>query len=269
MPHLQYLARLLILTLFPALNLPAEPLNVAVASNMSHAITEIAEVFQRDTGLRPGLTMGSSGNFTRQLIQGAPYKVFLSAASSYVRILEENNIGMLDDIVFAHGRIAIFIPRNSELYDVNELPAVIKKMYHGNYSRLVMANPAHAPFGIAAQQALQSAGLWVVEKQRLLLAENAAQATQIAMSGNVDVGIVASSHLTLPAIAGKGRHYLVPASWHEPLRQHLVLLQGANNSETRFFDFLQTDEAKQILLKHGYSPVLDESIDKKHGLAGP
>lgn len=268
MPFLQNLACLLALALLSVANVNAEALNVAVASNMSHAISEIAASFQRNTGIQVRLTFGSSGNFTRQLIQGAPYRVFLSADGKYVRKLEENNVVLLADLAFARGRIGIFIPRNSDLYQIDELSTVIKKMYHGNYSRIVMANPTHAPYGIAAQQALQKAGLWVIDKQGLLLAENAAQATQIAISGNVDVGIIPSSHALLPELADKGKFYPLPADWHAPLLHHLVLLQGASKSETQFFEYLQTEEAKEVLRKHGYSMLAESNLNESHGLAG-
>ncbi len=265
----QYLARLVVFVLLLPLDAAANSVNVAVASNMSHAISEIAKSFEREEGIRPRLSFGSSGNFTRQLIQGAPFKVFLSADDKYIDILRDNHVSMLESVTIARGRIALFVPARSSLAGLNNLSAVVRDLQHGNYSRIVIANPEHAPYGIAARQAMQTAGLWAIERQRLLLAENAAQATQISLSGNVDAGIVPLSHAMLPELAGKGRVFPIPETWHTPLTQHLLLLHGANDSETRFYQFLKSDKALHILEQHGY--VVSSLTPKAgtDGLAGP
>ncbi len=265
----QYLARLVVFVLLLPLDAVANSVNVAVASNMSHAISEISKSFERDEGIRPRLSFGSSGNFTRQLIQGAPFKVFLSADEKYIDILRDNDINMLASVTIARGRIALYVPASSQLSRYNNLNAVTRDLQHGNYSRIVIANPAHAPYGIAAQQAMQKAGLWAIERQRLLLAENAAQATQISLSGNVDAGIIPLSHAMLPELAGKGRVFPIPETWHTPLKQHLLLLHGANDAETRFYEFLQSDKALNILEQHGYVISSLTPIAKQDGLAGP
>ncbi len=253
MSNTQKVICLLIITLLSNGRIAAGELHFAVASNMSHAITDIARYFQQETAIRPKLTFGSSGNFTQQIIQGAPFKIFLSADEKYVNALVRNGISLLADIEYARGRIGVFVPNGSQLSESKDLKSVTKKLFHGKYNRLVIANPEHAPYGLAAQQALQSAGLWIVEKQRLLLAENAAQTTQIAISGNVDVGIIPASHAHLPQIKAKGKFFLIPEQWHSPLQQHLVLLDGANSSETNFFAYLQNEKAQLIIKNYGYT----------------
>ena len=244
---------LLLLCLFSARAFSADAVNVAVASNMSHAFSEIAELYQSTTNTKVRLSSGSSGNFARQIVQGAPYRIFLSAGSQYVDLLRDRNIELLEDIEYARGRIGVFVPHGSSLSDNDNLKSIIKQLFHGKYRRIVIPNPKHAPFGMAARQSLQNAGLWVLESKRLLLAENAAQATQIAISGNVDLGIIPASHAQLAEISARGQFYPIPEDWHLPLRQHLVLLGGANQNETAFFTFLKEERAQKIVKNFGYS----------------
>ncbi len=243
---------LLILALLSRITLAADSPNIAVAANMSLPMTDIARSFRQATNISVKLSFGSSGNFARQIIQGAPFRIFLSADRKYIRMLTKNDISLAADIDYARGRIGLFIPGGSSMFVSKDLDSAMKTLIQGNYKRLVIANPEHAPYGLAAEQALQSAGLWVVEKKRLLLAENAAQATQIALSGNVDAGIIPASFTHLPALLGKGKFFLIPEHWHQPLQQHLVLLEGANSVEKQFFEYLQTETAHMIIQKYGY-----------------
>ncbi len=249
----------LLLLLFTNVTLAADAPHMAVASNMFQAMTDIARSFRQDTNIDVRLIFGSSGNFARQIIQGAPFRLFLSADRKYVDLLKENGLTLLADIKYARGRIGLFIPDGSTMSVSKDLSSAMKKLFHGKYKRLTIANPEHAPYGIAAQQALQNAGLWVVEKHRLLLAENAAQAAQIALSGNVDVGIIPASFTYLPVFQNKGKFFLIPEQWHQPLQQHLVLLEGANSIEKQFFEYMQEAKARRIVQKYGYAMTLPDS----------
>lgn len=265
----KFLFCLLALILLSLRGAASEPVNVAVASNMSHAMEKIAMRFAEESGFRPRLSSGSSGNFTRQLVQGAPYDIFLSADSKYIGILRENNISIAEDVAYVRGRIGLFVPRNSTLSEAQNLADLVRAMFHGRYARLVMANPEHAPYGLAAQQALQSAGLWVIEKQQLLLAENAAQATQTALGGDVDIGVIPASHAKLETVSSQGHFFLIPQDWHDPLIQHLVLLDDSNSSARQFFQFLRSETAILIMVEHGYTPASAEKPGSTDGLAGP
>ena len=225
---------------------------IAVASNMSHAMTDITSAFQQETGTRAELTFGSSGNFARQIIQGAPFSLFLSADAKYIDLLTENGLKLLADIEYARGRIVLFIPHGSPLSDSTDLQSAIAKLVQGKFKRMVIANPAHAPYGIAALQALRNAGLQQIEKQRLLLAENAAQATQIALSGNVDAGIIPASFTHLAELRERGEFFIIPDLWHQPLQQRLVLLEGATSMDKQFFDYMQNEKSQLIIKKYGY-----------------
>ena len=246
----------LLVYFFVGNNFAADIPRIAVASNMSHAMTDIASAFQRDTGIRVELSFGSSGNFSRQIIQGAPYNLFLSADAKYVDLLIENGLKPLADIAYARGRIVLFIPHGSALSDSSDLQASIAKLSQGKFNRLVIANPGHAPYGVAALQALRNAGIPEIDKKRLLLAENAAQATQIALSGNVDAGIIPASFTHLTGLRESGMFFIIPESWHQPLQQRLVLLEGATNMEKQFFNYMQNQSSQLIIKKYGYNITL-------------
>ena len=257
------------MTIFAGKVCAADSARIAVASNMSQAISDIADKFQQDNSIRTQLTSGSSGNFARQIIQGAPYRLFLSADIKYVDLLRSNNIKIIEQIEYARGRIGLFVSNKSTLSEARDLKSVINKLYHGNFNRLVIANPMHAPYGLAAEQALQSAGLWVIEKHRLLLAENAAQSTQIAISGNVDLGIIPSSHSHLQEVRTQGQFFLIPEQWHQPLKQYLLVLEGANEAEMKFFNFLQTRQSQLLIKSYGYTPGVLIEEGEAYGLASP
>ena len=246
----------LFLVFFTENILAASNPRVAVASNMSHAMTDIASSFQQESGIRAELTFGSSGNVARQIILGAPFSMFLSADAKYIDLLTENGLKPLADIEYARGRIVLFIPKGSPLSDSTDLQSAITKLGQGKFNRLVIANPGHAPYGVAAMQAIRNVGLQRIDKQRLLLAENAAQATQIALSGNVDAGIIPASFTHLTELQDRGIFFIIPESLHQPLQQRLVLFEGATNMEKQFFKFMQNQKSLLIIKKYGYSITL-------------
>lgn len=228
---------------------------VAVASNMNHAMTEIIQRFEEISGNRVVTSSGSSGNFTRQILQGAPYQLFLSASYSYVSKLKESSRLIIKSESIALGRIGILVPGSSSLYDKEDLNEVINALRFNEFRSLVIANPEFAPYGIAAQQALESLGIWVIDDSKLLVGENAAQAAQFCMSGGIDICLIPASFTRLPGIKNLGRFFLLPGNLHEPIQQYVVLLDNDSQDTFSFYNFLLTDESMQILLQHGYDPV--------------
>ena len=242
----------LVISIHSTATLAQTPL-VAVASNMTHVMTDIAARYRNVTGKNVKLSFGSSGNFTRQIRQGAPYSIFLSAAGKYVDILSAQGLLQQSPVAYARGQIGLFIPKDSTLYAASDLTAVFDALYYGDYRRIAIANPVHAPYGMAAVQALQSGGLWALEKDRLLVAENAAQVVQYTLSGGVDVGVIPASFADLPVVTGHGRFLPIPADWHQPIQQYLVLIHDAGKDSVDFYKFLLGDEARAMLVKSGYA----------------
>ena len=115
-----------------------------------------------------------------------------------------------------------------------------------------IANPEHAPYGRAARQALQHAGLWEKIEGRLVLGENVAQATQFAASGSAEGGIIPLSLAKSPAVAVLGSFAPLPEEWHAPLRQRMVLLKGAGDTARDFYAFMQNPTARAVLVRYGF-----------------
>lgn len=241
---------LAVLLWFP--DVPAQSINVAVASNLTHTITEISTAFFKDQGEKVNLTFGSSGNFARQIVQGAPYKVFISAGEKYLDFVRDNGGEINEFKPLVHGRLSLYIPKTSKLKKQATLSDALHTVQYGDFRRISIANPEHAPYGQAAREALANAGVWVVSHKKLLLGENAAQAMQFCLSGSVDLCIVPSSFPGLAQFAGKGTSFQLPERWHMPIVQYAALLDEDNDHARRYYDYLSSGSSAGIFKKYGY-----------------
>jgi len=226
--------------------------NVAAASDLQFALPAIAAAFKRASGRDVRLSFGSSGNFRRQIGQGAPFELFLSADASYVESLARERWSADDGVVYAIGRLALFVPQGSPIEPDPELRGVAAALADGRLRKFAIANPEHAPYGRAARQVLMRAGLWAAIEPRLVLGENISQAAQFAVGGAAQGGIVAYSLARSPALAGRGRYVLLPAADHDPLVQRMVLAKRAGATARAFYEFLQQPAARAILGRHGF-----------------
>lgn len=245
---------LLFCLLFLPLALRAEePPAIAAAADLKFAVTEIAERFTAETGRQVKISFGSSGNFARQIEQGAPFQLFLCADESYVARLAAQGLTTDDGTLYAIGRIVIFVPTGSPVRADADLGGLEAALRDGRLERLAIANPEHAPYGRAAREALQKAGIWEQALPKLVLGENASQAAQFATSGSAQAGIIPYSLALAPAVATRGTYALIPEDWHRPLRQRMVLLQGAGDTARRFYEYLRQAEARAIFERYGFS----------------
>lgn len=233
-------------------NRPASlPVRVAAASDLQFAMAELAARFQRDTGQRVELSFGSSGRFAQQIGQGLPADLYLSADEGFVFELADAGLTQGRGDLYALGRIAVLVPLASAvkldpaLNGVREAWSAIR--------HFAVANPAHAPYGRAAQQALQRLGLWQEAQRKLVLGENISQATQFVTSGAAQAGISALSLALAPEVATRTRHLVLPANLHDPLRQRMVLLRSARPEAAGFYRFLQTAPARAVLQRYGFA----------------
>ena len=234
---------------------------IAAAADLHFALKEIAEHFQRDTGRRVRLSFGSSGNFTHQIAQGAPFELFLSADENYIFYLLERGVAEDRGALYAIGRVVLFAPHGSSLKVDEELQDLSDAVADGRIRRFAIANPDHAPYGRAAQAVLEHADLWESVKPRLVIGENASQAMQFAASGASQGGIVPLSLSKAPQIARLGNFALIPAEWHarEPLRQRMVLMKTAGDTARAFYAYLQQPAARDIFMQFGF--VLPDEKD--------
>jgi molybdate transport system substrate-binding protein len=214
---------------------------VAAASDIARLEKPLSEGYQKVGGVPARFVFGSSGMLTRQIENGAPYDVFLSANEKFVQDLAAQ--GKLDRgtaCVYALGRLALWSKsgRFKTLAGLREA------------SRLALANPAHAPYGIGARQALERQGIWPEMERRIVYAENVRQALQYAESGNVDAALTAWS-----LVFDRGG-VLVPADMHEPIRQAAGrVVSSANQAQAlQFLEFLAGKAGRDILSRHGLFP---------------
>lgn len=225
---------------------------IAAASDLNAALPEIAALFTRATGKSVRLTFGSSGNFTTQIENGAPFEMFMSADEAYVQRLAAAGKTEGAGDLYAIGRIGLFAPNGSRLRVDGRLADLGRALREGRVQRFAIANPEHAPYGRAAQEALQRAGLWTAIQPRLVLGENVSQATQFATSGSAQGGIIPLSLALTPQVKSAGTFALIPAEWHKPLRQRAVLLRGAGPTAREFYAFVQGPQARDVFRRYGF-----------------
>ena len=229
------------------------PPAIAAASDLSVALPEIADRFMRDHGEGVNLVFGSSGVLTRQIRDGAPFELFLSADEAFVDQLAAAGLTRDHGMPYALGRIVLFAPAGSPLVPAEGLDGLGRLIRGGQTGRLAIANPEHAPYGRAAEAALRAHGIWDAVSPRLVLGENVSQAAQFATTGNTIGGIIAYSLALAPSLKDRGTYALIPAGDHPPLRQQMVLLKRAGAVADRFYRYLQEPKARAILQRRGFA----------------
>lgn len=232
--------------------LAQNPPAIAAASDLQFALEEVAARFSVDTNRRVRLVFGSSGNFTTQILHGAPFEMFLSADEGFVFKLADAGRTLDRGALYAEGRIVLFAPKESALKPDAGFKDLRAALADGRVKRFAIANPEHAPYGRAAEQALKGQGLWDAVQPRLVLGENVSQAAQFATSGSAEGGIFAYSLALSPAVGSRGSYALVPADWHAALRQRMVLMKNAGEVAKAFYAYTQSPPARAIFRKHGF-----------------
>ena len=224
---------------------------IAAAASVRFALEDLADAFFRQSNHRVRMSLGSSGNLARQIREGAPYDVFLSADPRYVEVLVRDGITRDDGKDYLLDRLALIVPHGSPLATDGSLEDLRVALGDGRVKRFAIANPEHAPYGQRAEQALRHAGLWDAVRNRLVLGENVGQAAQFAVSGNAEGGLIGYSLARAPVIAESASAALIPREWHEPLRHRAVLL-NAGVVARAFFEFLSSPTAGDVFRRHGF-----------------
>jgi len=226
--------------------------HIAAAADLQFALPEIVSAFVAGGGAPLKLSFGSSGNFARQIVQGAPFELFLAADERFVEQViaaqRADGFGMH----YATGRLALFLPQGSPIRADRDLADFAAAVRDGRLKRLAIANPEHAPYGRAAREVLEQRGLWPAVQDKLALGDNAAQAAQFAASGAAQAGLIPLSLARAPEMAKRGAYLTLPENWHTPLRQTLVLVKGAGPTARAFAEFLRGPRARQILARNGF-----------------
>jgi molybdate transport system substrate-binding protein len=223
----------------------AAAITVAAASDLRPAFEELGARFEAERGTTVTFSFGSSGQLREQIVNGAPFDLFASANVEFVDEVVAAGRGVAETKAdYALGRIVLWAPSGVAL------PGSIEELADARFRRIAIANPEHAPYGLAAKQALESAGVHAAVESRLVYGENISDTFRIAQSGNADVGIVALSL----AIAAGGDYTLLPAELHEPLEQALVVTSNGprGNAATAFAEFLGSPEGREVMIRYGF-----------------
>ena len=231
---------------------PTPTLTVFAAADLGPAFRELIPQFERIAHANVVLVPGSTGILSQQIRNGAPADLFFAANEAAIDDLmagddlEKNSIVLADTkTIYARGRLALVTLKSSPLR-LNDL----KDLAGARVRRIAIANPAHAPYGLAAQQALQSAGLWGAVQPRLVYGENVQQAVQFVQSGSADAGLVARSLVESQDL----NWTLVDASLHQPLNQAAVVLARAKQPRlaTAFLDFVKGPAGRAVMKRFGF-----------------
>ncbi|MDP2409176.1 MAG: molybdate ABC transporter substrate-binding protein [Pseudolabrys sp.] len=244
-----------LLAILIAAPLPARAQDVPVvvaAADLQFALVEIADAFKKDTQRELKLTFGSSGNFARQIEQGAPFQMYLSADEQFVFSLADKGLTLDRGTLYAIGRIVIIVPHGSPLKADGTLADLKAGLADGRVKRFAIANPEHAPYGARAEEALRHAGLWDSIKDKLVLGENVSQAAQFATAGGAQGGIIAYSLALSANVSKHGPYALIDDTGHQPLRQQMVLLKKAGETAKAFYAYMQSPSARAIMRRYGF-----------------
>ena len=229
----------------------SEPLVVAGASDLMPAFTVLGEQFEAATGERVVFNFGSSGQLAQQLIEGAPMDVYAAANVTFVEQVLDAGVGdPATQATYAFGRLVIWSPDGAwgDWRSIGDLAA------DADVRVVAIANPEHAPYGLAANQAIETAGLWDTLEPKLVYGENVADAHRFAATGNADVAIVALSLALAADEAGDGRWTLLDEDLHEPLQQDLVVTaEDPDRAQLagRFVDHVNSEEGRQVMRRFG------------------
>jgi len=226
---------------------------VAAAADLSTALKEISDSFEKKTGVSLKLSFGASGALTQQIQNGAPFDLFFSADMDYPRQLI--TAGAADGTSlyeYAVGRLVLWVPTDSAL-DLDHKG--LKVLLDPSVKKIAIANPQHAPYGRAAVAALKHAGIYDQVADRLVLGENVSQAAQFVESGNAEAGLVPLAHAVAPGMQGKGKYWEVRADFYPPLAQGLVILSHSQHKKeaAELVEYLKTKEAAELLRKYGFT----------------
>jgi molybdate transport system substrate-binding protein len=222
----------------------------------------VAARFEKQTGDREELAFGSSGNFFAQIKNGAPFDLFFSADVGYPQKLEAAGLAEPGTIYeYASGKLVIWVPNASKL----DLSRGLAVLLDPGIRKIAIANPQHAPYGVAAVAAMRHAGIYDKVKDKLVLGENISQTAQFVQSGNADVGLLALSLAVAPAMKDSGRYVEIPADEYPPLIQAAVILKSSRNKElaNQFLKFLKEPGTVALTEQYGFS--IPKDVAAAHG----
>ncbi len=251
MKHLKIILILTLLLLSTLDYAQNNQITVAVAANVQFAMQDLKTEFKKETGINTVIIIGSSGQLTAQIKQGAPYDVFISADMKYPENLFENKFAVDKPKVYASGTLVIWSVKKGIKLSDN-----LKELLDNKIQKIALANPKIAPYGVATIEALKYFDIYKNVKNKLVFGESIAPTNQFIISGAADIGFTAKSVVMSPSMKGKGTWKEVNPLAYSPIKQGCVILKyGFKNHKIeteKFYRFLFSEKAKKILTNYGY-----------------
>ncbi|MBM3771611.1 MAG: molybdate ABC transporter substrate-binding protein [Acidimicrobiia bacterium] len=226
-------------------------LGIAAASDLQHVLPELVKAFEAESGHTVRITFGSSGTFHAQIMNGAPFDLFLSADVGYPqRLVHDGKADAGSLRTYAAGQLVLWSRSDSGV----DLQRGLVVLADATVARVAIANPAHAPYGRAAITALEAMGLSAAVRPKLVLGENATQTAQFVQSGNAQAGLLPLALAVAPAMMRSGRYVAVPAHLHPPILQAAVIVSASRNKAAaeEFLRFLTRESTTTRLVAAGF-----------------
>ena len=228
----------------------ADEIQAAVATNFHNPFKAVVKQFEKKTSHKVIIIAGSTGKLYAQIVNGAPFDIFLSADSLRPKLLmQEGRAVSGTQYSYAFGKITLWSPRSNVISE-----SLISTLLKNKFSHIAIANPVTAPYGKAALQILKNLDQWDNLKPFIVQGENIGQAFQFVFSNNAELGFVALSQVLDPKNIHTGIRVYIPSHYYDPIKQDVVVLTKAGNSvgSMELWNFLKSDEAKKIIKKRGY-----------------
>lgn len=222
-------------------------ITVATAANMEFTMKKLAKAFEDSTAIKCEIIIGSSGKLTAQIKAGAPYQVFVAANVMYPNKLYQQGLIRTKPKIYAYGKLVIWSLKDSSLTSFSGL-------LNNSVKHIAVANPKTAPYGVASIQALKNAGIYEQVKSKLVFGESISQTNQFISSQSAEVGFTAMSVVVSDKMRGRGSWKEVNPDLYSPITQGVALVKQKpeNPDAQRFYDFLSSAKAKNILTSDGY-----------------
>jgi molybdate transport system substrate-binding protein len=232
----------------PAPSTSRTPIKVAAAADLAFAFKDVGAAFEKQTGQKVTFTFGSTGQLAKQISEGAPYDVFAAANVSFADdVVKAGACAPSTKAMYARGRIVIWTKKSSGIAAATALT----DLRDARFVKIAIANPEHAPYGRAAQQAMETAGVWDAVKPKIVYGENVQQTLQFAQTGNTEAAIAA---LSLAIVTDDGAYQLIDDALHKPIDQALVVCERGTNAEVgrAFAAFVNSTEGRAIMRRYGF-----------------
>ncbi|WP_303900834.1 molybdate ABC transporter substrate-binding protein [Thiohalomonas denitrificans] len=227
----------------------AGEVSVAVAANFTGASRIIAAEFEAATGHRVKASFGSTGKLYAQIVNGAPFEVFLAADSVRPARLEKEGVAVKGSrFTYAGGRLVLWSP------DEDRVDPRGNVLGSSDFRKLALANPATAPYGLAARQVLENLDLWEGLRSKVVRGDSIAQTFQFVATRNAQLGFVARSQVLALPEAERGSWWDIGPELYQPIRQQAVLLERGKSDPAvqAFIAYIKSDEVRKIIEGLGY-----------------